>query len=151
MKKGNYYSGFRSTKVSFMKERIARFMAGRYGNDQLGRALLVADLILLLLASIFSKTVGRILMPLALAVLIYMYYRMFSRNIYKRQEENGKYLRFKYQITSKINVLRERWKQRKEYKFFTCPSCHTTLRVPRGRGKIKIVCRKCGTSFMGKS
>ena len=134
-----------------MKERIAKFMAGRYGNDQLGRALLIVDLILLVLATVFSKSVGGILLPLAFVLLGYIYFRMFSRNIYKRQEENGKYLRLKYQITSKFNVLKERWKQRKEYKFFTCPSCHTALRVPRGRGKIKIVCRKCGTSFMGKS
>lgn len=134
-----------------MRERIAKFMAGRYGNDQLGRALLIADLVLLLLASVFSKSVGGLLMPLALILLGYVYFRMLSRNIYKRQEENGKYLRLKYKVTSKLNVLKERWKQRKEYKFFTCPSCHTSLRVPRGRGKIKIVCRKCGTSFIGKS
>ena len=134
-----------------MRERIAKFMAGRYGNDQLGRTLLIADLILLLLSTIFSKSIGRLLMPLAFVLLGYIYYRMLSRNIYKRQEENGKYLRQKYNFMSKLNVLKERWKQRKEYKFFTCPSCHTTLRVPRGRGKIKIVCRKCGTSFMGKS
>ena len=134
-----------------MKERIAKFMAGRYGNDQLNKALLIADLILLVLGTVFSKSVGGILLPLAFVLLGYIYFRMFSRNIYKRQEENGKYLRRKYQITSRLNVLKERWKQRKEYKFFTCPSCHTVLRVPRGRGKLKIVCRKCGTSFMGKS
>ena len=134
-----------------MRDRIAKFMAGRYGNDQLGRALLVADVILLVLSTVFSGKLGGILMPLAIALLVYMYYRMLSRNIYKRQEENGKYLRFKYKVTSKINLLKEQWKQRKEYKFFTCPSCHTTLRVPRGRGKLRIVCRKCGTSFEGKS
>lgn len=134
-----------------MKERIAKFMAGRYGNDQLGRALLILDFILLLLASIFSKTLGGLFTPLAVALLVFIYYRMLSKNIYKRQEENGKYLRLKYKVTARLNVVRERWVQRKEYKFFTCPSCRATLRVPRGRGKIKIVCRKCGTSFVGKS
>ena len=134
-----------------MKERIAKFMAGRYGNDQLGRALLILDVILLLLASSFSKTIGGLFTPLAVALLVFIYYRMLSKNIYKRQEENGKYLRLKYKVTARLNVVRERWVQRKEYKFFTCPSCRATLRVPRGRGKIKIVCRKCGTSFVGKS
>lgn len=134
-----------------MRERIAKFMAGRYGNDQLGRALLIASVVFLLLGSIFSNSVGRVFMPLAFVLLILIYYRMLSKNIYKRQEENGKYMRLKYKVISKFNVLKERWKQRKEYKFFTCPSCRTTLRVPRGRGKIKIVCRKCGTSFEGKS
>lgn len=134
-----------------MKERIAKFMAGRYGNDQLGRALLILDVILLLLASIFSKALGGLFTSLAVALLVFIYYRMLSKNIYKRQEENGKYLRLKYKVTARLSVVKERWVQRKEFKFFTCPSCRATLRVPRGRGKIKIVCRKCGTSFVGKS
>lgn len=134
-----------------MKERFYKFMAGRYGNDQLGKALLILDVILLLLGCIFSDSVGGVFSLLAIALLVYIYFRMFSRNIYRRQEENGKYLRLKYKIATKFKVLKERWVQRKEYKFFTCPSCRATLRVPRGRGKIKIVCRKCGTSFEGKS
>ena len=134
-----------------MKERFYKFMAGRYGNDQLGKALLILDVILLLLGCIFSDSVGGIFSLLAIALLVYIYFRMFSRNIYRRQEENGKYLRLKYKIATKFKVLKERWVQRKEYKFFTCPSCRAALRVPRGRGKIKIVCRKCGTSFEGKS
>lgn len=48
-------------------------------------------------------------------------------------------------------MIKERWKQRKDYKFFTCPSCKAVMRVPRGRGKIRIVCHKCGNTFMGKS
>ncbi len=134
-----------------MKERFYKFMSGRYGNDQLGKALLILDVILLLLGCIFSDSVGGIFSLLAIALLVYIYFRMLSRNIYRRQEENGKYLRLKYKVATKFKVLKERWVQRKEYKFFTCPSCRATLRVPRGRGKIKIVCRKCGTSFEGKS
>ncbi len=134
-----------------MKERFYKFMSGRYGNDQLGKALLILDVILLLLGCIFSDSIGGIFSLLAIALLVYIYFRMLSRNIYRRQEENGKYLRLKYKVATKFKVLKERWVQRKEYKFFTCPSCRATLRVPRGRGKIKIVCRKCGTSFEGKS
>ena len=126
-------------------------MAGRNGNDQFNIFLLVADLILLLLAGVLSKSIGRFLYPLVLLLLGYIYFRMFSRNIYKRRDENGKYIRFKLKISSWFHVRRERWVQRRDYKFFTCPSCRTTLRVPRGHGRIKIVCRKCGSSFMGKS
>lgn len=129
------------------RERTASFMIGRYGNDPLNNAILIASLILLLLSSF----VGGLFFPLAVILLGFSYYRMFSRNIYKRRDENEKYLRIKGKIVSQFNMLKERWKQRKEYKFFTCPSCHTNLRVPRGRGKIKIVCRKCGHSFVGKS
>ena len=126
-------------------------MAGRNGNDQLNMFLLVADVVLMLLATIFSKTLGAILYPLVLVLLGYTYFRMFSRNLYKRRLENEKYLRLRGRVVSRFRLIRERWVQRREYKFFTCPSCRAVMRVPRGRGKIKIVCRKCGNSFVGKS
>ena len=134
-----------------MRERFARFMAGRNGNDQLNIFLLIVDLILMLLSSIFSKSIGGVLYPIVIALLVYVYFRMFSRNVYKRREENGKYMRLKYKAAAEIRLFKERWIQRKDYKFFTCPSCRASLRVPRHRGKIKIVCRKCGTSFFGKT
>lgn len=134
-----------------MRERLMRFMAGRNGNDQFNVFLLIVDVVLLLLAGIFSGGEGSILYPLAVVLLFYIYFRMFSRNLYKRRDENGKFLRLKHNIESYFRVRKEQWLQRKEYKFFTCPSCKAALRVPRGRGKLKIVCRKCGTSFFGKS
>ncbi len=129
------------------RQRTARFMAGRNGNDALNRFLLVCDLILLLLSSLLRGP----FFLLALALLGYIYFRMLSRSVYKRQDENGRYLRAKYKLQSRLRLVGERWKQRRDYKFFVCPSCRATLRVPKGRGKIKIVCRKCGTSFTGKS
>ena len=126
-------------------------MAGRNGNDQLNVFLLIVDLILMLLSSIFSKSIGGVLYPIVIARLVYVYFRMFSRNVYKRREENGKYMRLKYKAAAELRLFKERWIQRKYYKFFTCPSCRASLRVPRHRGKIKIVCRKCGTSFFGKT
>ena len=135
-----------------MKEKIFQFMAGRNGNDALNRFLLGAVLVLILLGTIFSKSAaGRLLLPIALVLLGFTYFRMFSRNRMKRAEENGRYLRLRESVLSEIRVGKEQWAQRKDYKFFVCPSCKTKLRVPKGRGKIKIVCRKCGNSFTGKS
>ena len=135
-----------------MRERLARFMIGRNGNDQLNRFLLLADVVLLLLASLLGRTaLGSFLYLLVLALLGLTYFRMLSRNVYKRRSENESYLRKKQQFLSRVRVFRERWKQRKDYKFFTCPSCRSVMRVPRGRGKIRIVCHKCGNTFMGKS
>jgi ribosomal protein L37AE/L43A len=134
-----------------MRERLARFMAGRNGNDQFNMFLLVVDVVLLLLASIFKNSVGSVLYPIVFVLLIYIYFRIFSKNVYRRREENGKYMRLKYKFQAALRLRKERWVQRKDYKFFTCPSCHTSLRVPRHRGKVKIVCRKCGTSFFGKT
>ena len=69
----------------------------------------------------------------------------------RRSDENARYFRIRERVLSALRVRKEQWVQRKDYKFFVCPACKATLRVPKGRGKIKIVCRKCGNSFMGKS
>ncbi len=134
-----------------MKEKLLRLMVGRNGNDELNRFLLMADAILLLLGAIFRKTLGSVLMTLALLVLVLMYFRMFSRDLVRRSEENGRFLVFRDRVRSTLRLWKEQWVQRKDYKFFTCPACKTVLRVPKGRGKIKIVCRKCGNSFTGKT
>ncbi len=134
-----------------MRERIARFMAGRNGNDQLNIFLLVTDVLLFVLSRVVRGAVGSGFFALALVLLVIIYVRMLSRNLVRRREENGKYLRLRYKLGGRLRLYRERWVQRKDYKFFVCPSCHTTLRVPRGRGKIRIVCRKCGVAFDGKS
>ena len=127
-------------------------MAGRNGNDQLNRTLMIASVAVLLLASILRRTaLGGVLYILLLAVLGLTYYRMLSRDLYRRRSENERYLRAVEKQRAKFRVLKERWKQRKSYKFFSCPSCKAVMRVPRGRGKIRIVCHKCGNTFMGKS
>ena len=134
-----------------MKEKLARFMVGRNGNDQLNLFLYAADAILLIAATLVRGQAGRWMWLAVLILLGYIYFRMFSKNLTRRREENGKYLRLRYSILAGLKLRREKWVQRKDYKFFTCPSCKTMLRVPRGHGKIKIVCRKCGNSFTGKS
>ena len=134
-----------------MRDKMARFMVGRNGNDQLNLFLFGVDAVLLVAATLVRGPVGRGLYIAVLALLGFIYFRMFSRNLPRRREENGKYLRLRYRILAALKIRREKWVQRKDYKFYTCPSCKTTLRVPRGHGKIKIVCRKCGSSFEGKS
>ena len=129
---------------------MAQFMVGRNGNDQLNLFLYGLDALLFIAAMIVRGNVGRGLYLAAFALLAFIYYRMLSRRISRRQEENGKYLRLRYKLSAAWKVRKEKWAQRKDYKFYTCPSCKTTLRVPRGHGKIKIVCRKCGNSFTGK-
>ena len=134
-----------------MRERLIQFMAGRNGNDALNRFLVVVEIVLLLLSLLLGGRVSAMLYPLFLILLVLTYYRMFSRNLYKRQRENAKYWELRSRVLGNFRLLKERWVQRKDYRFFCCPSCHAALRVPRGRGKIKIVCRKCGTSFVRKS
>ena len=111
-----------------MKEKLARFMAGRNGIDQLNLFLLGLDLVLLLAASLFRGSAGLLAYLPVFALLGYSYFRMLSRNTVRRREENGKYLRLRYKLAAAWKIRREKWVQRKDYKFFTCPSCKTTLR-----------------------
>ena len=128
-----------------MREKFARFMAGRCGIDQLNRFLSILSLVLMIVAVVFNGT--RFSRPIWLIA----YARMLSRNLYKRSAENTRYLRLRMSVSGKFEMIKVRWTQRKDYKFFTCPACRTTLRVPRHKGKINIVCKKCGNSFTGKT
>lgn len=134
-----------------MKQKLARFMVGRNGNDQLNLFLLGLDVVLLIAASFVRGDAGRLLYLLTFALLGFAYFRMLSRNLVRRRQENARYLHAQYRLSAQVKLRREKWVQRKDYKFFSCPSCKTTLRVPRGHGKIKIVCRKCGNTFTGKT
>lgn len=134
-----------------MRQKMMQFMIGRNGSDELNRFLLAVCLVLTLLSVVFNEGAGRFLFPMAVVLLGLTYYRMFSKDLIRRSDENAKYLRQREKILCAFRLKKEQWAQRKEYKFFVCPACKSTLRVPKGRGKIKIVCRKCGTSFMGKS
>ena len=131
-----------------MREKLARFMAGRNGPDQLSRALTALLLAVLILSMFAEARLSRILMALFMLGVIYLYFRIFSRNVTRRREENAAYMQRTASIRAWFRSLGERWRQRRDYKFFRCPMCRTLLRVPKGKGKIKIVCRKCGNSFI---
>ena len=105
----------------------------------------------------------------ALALLFWCYYRMFSRNISKRAAENQKYLNFKYRVVCKVKKgkygrsagpasfaqkraqMKYKQEQKKMYRFFSCPNCAQKVRVPKGKGKICITCPKCKTEFIKRS
>lgn len=131
-----------------MREKFRRFMTGRYGVDQLSRLYLVLTLVLLVL-SMLTKV--PIFYGLAIILLIYMYYRMFSKNTTKMYAQNQKYLNMRYQVVVKWNNAKKHFAQRKEYRFYRCPKCHQKVRVPRGKGKICITCPKCRNEFIKKS
>ena len=131
-----------------MKEKLMRFMYGRYGVDSLGKFLIVMALAAMLIAGWADSS---ILSLLSWFCIIYAYFRMFSRNVYKRSSENQWYLN----KTAKIRNFFARQKymisQRKTHRIFKCPTCHQKIRVPKSKGKIEIRCPKCNTKFIKKS
>ena len=131
-------------------DRLRRFMFGRYGGDELSKALLVLSFILLLIMNLVPKDL-RFLTILAYIPVIICMFRIFSRNIYKRRNENYKYLKIKNNIVMWFKNNINRIKTLKNYKYYTCSNCKQKLRVPRGKGKMSITCPKCRSSFKGKS
>ena len=131
-----------------MREKFRQFMIGRYGTDGLNQFLSIASLVLLLIA-IVSRI--NLFTWLGVALLLFCYYRTFSRNISKRTEENYKFYTLKDRVDGKFRGLKEQWANRKIYHYYRCPQCRQKLRVPRGRGRIQISCPRCGTQFIKKS
>ena len=126
-------------------------MAGRNGMDAFARFLSIAALVLLILSMFIPGYVGATLWILALACLVYSYFRIFSRNTAKRYTENAKFLSVKYKVTNWFRRKKERIQQSKTHRFYRCPQCGITTRIPKGKGKIKITCPKCGNTFIRKS
>ena len=135
-------------KVHVMKEKVQRFMIGRYGFDELSKIFLGLT-IALMVASMFTR--NRVIYLISLVLLVYSYWRAFSRNIAKRQQENQRFLNLRYQSAVKWNKFKSRREQKKIYRFYKCPQCEQMVRVPKGRGRICITCPKCQAEFIRKS
>lgn len=130
-----------------MREKLQRFMMGRYGNDRFNQFLMIVALIMMVI-SMFGPN---ILYTLALGIMIYVYYRMFSRQTAKRAAENQWYWQKEMKVRNWLQRKKKEFSQRKDFHIYKCPNCKQKLRVPRGKGKIAIRCRKCGTEFIKKS
>lgn len=131
-----------------MQDKFRRFMQGRYGADQLSRFLTTVALILIII-NLFLRT--GILNYLVLAILVYCYYRMFSRDYNRRYAENQKYLTFKNRTVFKVKNWKKSLQDRKTYHIYKCPGCSQKIRIPRGKGKIIVTCPKCRREFQKKS
>ena len=136
-----------------MKDKFYRFMQGRYGVDQFAKFTMGVALVSIVLA-IFVNTgssAGSLLDMLGLVAIVYTYFRIFSRNITKRAQENQKYLSATAKLRQRLNKEKNMMKQRKDYHIYTCPSCGQKVRIPRGKGKIEISCPKCHSKFVKRS
>lgn len=124
-------------------EKFRTFMIGRYGYDEFYRFLNIVWLIFLVL-SLFRIPFTT---WISLAVLIYMYFRVFSKNFSKRYAENEAYKNLIGRFMKSGRINKQRFEDRKDYRYFKCPGCGQTVRVPKGKGHIKITCPKCRSQF----
>ena len=123
-----------------MRERIYRFMQGRYGQDAFSRFLLGAVLVCIVL-NVFLKS--NLVSAVTWLLLFYSYFRIFSRNYAARSRENEYYLsrtaKFRYWLDQQRRLADER----KYHHIYVCPKCRQKIRIPKGKGKIMVRCPKC--------
>lgn len=135
-----------------------KFFQDTYGFDLLSIFLIIISSILNLWD--VTKILGYL-------ILVYAIYRAFSKKIYKRKEEYNifytyvnKFLKLFHvslpynlpnfdlnNIGLVFNRLRYWYNQKKLYKITTCPKCKQKLRLPRGKGKILVTCKRCSNKF----
>ena len=120
-----------------LRTGLRQFMEGRYGTDKLNMAILCTGLICSVLASILpSAAVKLMFTSLSYIFMGIAIFRTLSRNIYKRYEENRKFLLFFQKAKDK------------DHRYYNCPRCRQQVRVPKGKGKISITCPKCRERFI---
>lgn len=135
-----------------LREKLQRFMTGRYGIDQLGQFCAYGVLVLLLLNIVIRQRLPSIILEfLTIAGMILMYLRMLSRNISKRYQENQVFLRYRFYLMEHWRKIKFRFTQGHKFRIFKCPACKQKVRIPRGHGKVSIHCPTCGADFIRKS
>lgn len=123
-------------------------MDGRYGTDHLSQGLIILSIVLLVLGRFIG---GSFFLLLSYLPLGFGIYRIFSRQIYKRRGENIKFLKAIAPMRSELALIKRKFKDRKTYKYFKCPSCKKETKVPRDKGRIIITCPSCKEKFEGRT
>ncbi len=127
-----------------MKQKLRQWLYGRYGVDQFSTFLIIVYVCLTILNLWLHWSYMWVLYIL---LLVYCYFRIFSRNIGKRRAENQAFMRLYAPMRNWFKDKKERFRDRKTHKYFKCPHCSQRLRVPKGKGDITITCAKCRTKF----
>lgn len=131
-----------------LRYRFSKFMQGRYGVDNLSRFLSIVLLAIIILGMFIRIPLSG---TITLVILVILYWRMFSRNIPKRYEENQKFLQIRDKLLGRFSDFGSNMSQMKDYHIYKCPRCNQKIRIPRGKGHIMVRCPKCGYEFHKKS
>lgn len=139
--------------------------------DELNQALIWVGLGSLLIAFVFggSRTVTTVFRLLFALCALFFIYRTFAAQPHRRSQQNMAFLRGKTALQEWWRSLKRgfrqtadrgnaawsqgknRWEERKKYRYLTCRQCGQKLRVPRGKGKIRVTCTNCRNQFLAKS
>lgn len=126
-----------------IRRSLARFMAGRYGGDQLNLFLIV---LYLMFYVVFLFTRLLVFELLGTVVLVFTLFRTLSRNLERRRAENNRFLQIVRPLWRKWSAFRARAHD-KEHRYFKCPNCGQLMRVPKGTGRITVHGRAGGAAL----
>lgn len=132
----------RSSGNSQWKYKMAQWMMGRYGIDQLTQALMTAGCAVVLV-NFFAHS--GVLSTIALLLMGWGLFRCYSRNIAARAKELAKYQELMVKPKAWWRLTNKKWVNRKTTLYFKCKGCGSVLNVPKGKGKLRVTCPKCGT------
>ena len=129
-------------------DRFNGWMRGRYGADELGNVAVGISVVLLLVNALAHT---RWLGALALAFALYACWRISSKNLARRSAENRAFLTKIGPAAYWIHDPRGAFAEARAYKHLACPSCGQKMRVPRGKGKMRVTCPACHKKFDARS
>lgn len=130
------------------KERLEAFMMGRYGADELYFFIIALGFVLFIINIFITHPIASYVMTaVEFALLGLATFRVFSKSIYKRQQENQKFLKLIEKPKNHINLQKCKVRDRKTHVYKKCPSCKNNLRLPKQKGKHTVVCPCCKNRF----
>ncbi|MGL5043129.1 MAG: hypothetical protein ACRC6X_08565 [Culicoidibacterales bacterium] len=131
-----------------IKQSIQNKLRYAHGYDNLNRFLLYVLLVLSIGSIFFNNFYSFIGYFILFPIIVF---RFFSKNYRKRTTENQVYLRAKRTLTKPVINLFQYLVDLPKFKYFNCPTCRATIRIPRKKGQVNITCPKCKSQFLGKS
>lgn len=137
------------------KEKLAAFFYGRYGVDQLYRFLLGVWLVLAITGIVLGFFEGTAVASMIVSILttlliVYMFFRVLSKNIVARRVENNKYMAIRNKVVGWFKLQLRRFKERKTHSFKKCPHCKKTVRLRKIKGEHTVLCPLCKGTFKVK-
>ena len=136
--------GMVTTMFNKLKEKLASFMIGRYGIDELYIALVILYIILFFVNLFLNSLILGIVICL---VIVFAVWRSFSKNHEKRRKENAFFMRYYGKIEKWAKFQKRKFDDRKTHVYVKCPKCKAVLRLPKRKGKNTAVCPKCSNKF----
>jgi len=138
-----------------LREKINSFFYGRYGVDQLYKFLFIVWLVIAVTTIVLgffegTGTICAILYLLSAALIVYMFFRVLSKNYDARRRENDRYLALRNKVVGWFNLQKRKFKERKTHSFKKCPGCKKTVRLKKVKGEHTVRCPMCSCTFKVK-